>query len=100
MPGWLLFVFSNPNADQPEQWYSASSATVSPPEKEIDLSQSFLPEPPRADCSPIVCQARDGRRFRVLAIVDDFSHECLGQIAYTSLSGIRVTRQLSAIMIG
>ena len=41
----------------------------------------------------------DGRRFRVLAIVDDFSRECLGLVADTSLSGLRVTRELSAIMI-
>ena len=41
----------------------------------------------------------DGRRFRVLAIVDDFSRECLGLIADTSLSGLRVTRELSAIMM-
>lgn len=40
----------------------------------------------------------DGRRFRVLAIVDDFSRECLGLVANTSLSGIRVTRELSAII--
>ena len=40
----------------------------------------------------------DGRRFRVLAIVDDFSRECLGLVADTSLSGLRVTRELSAIM--
>ena len=40
----------------------------------------------------------DGRRFRVLAIVDDFSRECLVLIADTSLSGLRVTRELSAIM--
>ena len=41
----------------------------------------------------------DGRRFRVLAIVDDFSRECLGLVADTSLSGLRVTRELSAIMM-
>jgi putative transposase len=29
----------------------------------------------------------DGRRFRVFAVVDDFSRECLGLIADTSLSG-------------
>ena len=40
----------------------------------------------------------DGRRFRVLAIVDDFSRECLALVADTSLSGLRVTRELSAIM--
>ncbi len=40
----------------------------------------------------------DGRRFRVLAIVDDFSRECLALVADTSLSGRRVTRELTAIM--
>ena len=40
----------------------------------------------------------DGRRFRVLAIVDDYSRECLALVADTSLSGRRVTRELSAIM--
>ena len=40
----------------------------------------------------------DGRRFRVLAIVDDFSRECLALLADTSLSGLRVTRELTAIM--
>ena len=40
----------------------------------------------------------DGRRFRVLAIVDDFSRECLGLVADTSLSGLRVTRELTALL--
>jgi len=40
----------------------------------------------------------DGRRFRVLCIVDDFTRECLGLIADTSLSGARVVRELDAIM--
>lgn len=40
----------------------------------------------------------DGRRFRVLAVVDDFTRECLGLIADTSLSGARVVRELDAIM--
>jgi putative transposase len=39
----------------------------------------------------------DGRRFRVLAIVDDFSRECLALVADTSLSGLRVIRELTAI---
>jgi putative transposase len=38
----------------------------------------------------------DGRRFRVLAVVDDFSRECLALVADTSLSGLRVTRELDA----
>lgn len=38
----------------------------------------------------------DGRRFRVLAVVDDFSRECLALVADTSLSGLRMTRELDA----
>ena len=40
----------------------------------------------------------DGRRFRVLAVVDDYSRECLALVADTSLSGLRVTRELTAVM--
>jgi putative transposase len=40
----------------------------------------------------------DGRRFRILVVVDDFSRECLGLVADTSLSGRRVARQLDAII--
>ena len=36
----------------------------------------------------------DGRRFRVLAVVDDFSRENLVLVADTSLSGQRVAREL------
>jgi putative transposase len=41
----------------------------------------------------------DGRRFRVLAAVDDFSRECLALVADTSLSGLRVTRELDALLV-
>ena len=40
----------------------------------------------------------DGRRFRILVVVDDFSRECLGLVADTSLSGKRVARELDAII--
>lgn len=40
----------------------------------------------------------DGRRFRVLAIIDDFSRECLTLVADTSLSGLRVTRELDELI--
>ena len=36
----------------------------------------------------------DGRRFRILAVMDDFSRECLCLVADTSLSGTRVVREL------
>jgi hypothetical protein len=37
--------------------------------------------------------AADGRRFRILAVVDDFSRECLALVADTSLSGVPVARR-------
>lgn len=39
----------------------------------------------------------DGRRFRILAVVDDFTRECLALVADTSLSGARVVRVLSVL---
>ena len=38
-----------------------------------------------------------GRRFRVLCVIDDFSRECLATVADTSLSGVRVARELDRI---
>jgi putative transposase len=43
-------------------------------------------------------QLIDGRRFRILAVVDDFTRECLALVADTSLSGLRVCRELDAIV--
>jgi putative transposase len=40
----------------------------------------------------------DGRRFRLLAVVDDHSRECPALMADTSLSGARVVRELDAII--
>ena len=40
----------------------------------------------------------DGRRFRILAVVDDFTRECLCLVADTSLSGHRVARELDAVI--
>ena len=39
----------------------------------------------------------DGRRFRILCMVDDFSRECLALVADTSLSGQRVARELEDV---
>ncbi|GAB5431373.1 MAG: hypothetical protein EpisKO_07430 [Epibacterium sp.] len=39
----------------------------------------------------------DGRRFRVLCVIDDFSRECLACVVDTSLSGQRVARELDNI---
>ena len=40
----------------------------------------------------------EGRRFRILAIVDDFTRECLTLAADTSLPGLRVARELDAVI--
>ena len=40
----------------------------------------------------------DGRRFRMLVVVDDFTRECLCLVADTSLSGARVARELTALI--
>jgi putative transposase len=40
----------------------------------------------------------DGRRFRIFAVVDDFTRECLALIADTSLPSLRVVRELDAIV--
>jgi putative transposase len=40
----------------------------------------------------------DHRRFRVLAVVDDFTRECLALVADTSLSGRRLARELDAVI--
>jgi len=37
-------------------------------------------------------------RFRILAVVDDFTRECLALVADTSLSGVRTARELDTII--
>ena len=39
-----------------------------------------------------------GRRFRILCVVDDFSRECLALVVDTSLSGLRVSRELDHLV--
>ena len=39
----------------------------------------------------------DGRRFRVLNVIDDFSRECLAAVVDTSIGGARVARELDQI---
>ena len=40
----------------------------------------------------------DGRRFRTLCVVDDFTREALAIVVDTSLSGVRVGRELDRII--
>jgi putative transposase len=65
-----------------------------------------LRAPLRAPAHPNACwsldfvhdQMTDGRRFRVLTIVDECTRECLGLVPDTSLSGARVGRELDRII--
>jgi len=43
-------------------------------------------------------QFRDGRRLRILAVVDDCTRECVALIADTSISGLRVARELDRLL--
>jgi len=45
-------------------------------------------------------QLTDDRRFRVPMVVDDCTRECLGRVADTSLSGLRLARELDRIIEG
>ncbi len=40
----------------------------------------------------------DGRRFRVLAVVDDYSRECVSLVPDTSIFGARLVREVEAII--
>ncbi|WP_225158533.1 MULTISPECIES: IS3 family transposase [unclassified Bradyrhizobium] len=44
-------------------------------------------------------QLTDGRRFRILTVVDDCTRECLALVADTSLSGTRVARELDRLVM-
>lgn len=43
-------------------------------------------------------QLESGRRFRVLNVVDDVTRECLASVPDTSISGVRVVRELTALL--
>jgi putative transposase len=44
-------------------------------------------------------QLGDGRRIRILNIVDDFSRTCVGQLVDTSISGARMSRYLDELKL-
>jgi len=47
---------------------------------------------------PALPNARCGRRFRILNVIDDVTKECLAAVADTSISGKRVARELTALV--
>lgn len=54
--------------------------------------------PLRPDERWVSDQLTDGRRFRIMAVVDDCTRECLALIVDTSLSGTRVARELDRLI--
>ena len=53
---------------------------------------------PRWSLDFVSDQMTDGRRFRILTVVDNCTRECLALVADTSISGLRVARELSGIV--
>ena len=43
-------------------------------------------------------QMTDGRRFRILTVVDNCTRDCLALVADTSISGLRVARELTRLV--
>jgi putative transposase len=41
----------------------------------------------------------DGRRMRILVVVDDCARECLALVPDTSISGLRVARELDRLLV-
>ena len=59
----------------------------------------LIPQAPneRWSLDVVADQFIDGRRLRILVVIDDCSRECLALIADTSISGIRVARELDRV---
>lgn len=59
-----------------------------------------LPEAPnqRWSLDFVSSALNNGRRFRVLAVIDDFTRECIVLVIDTSVSGVRVGRELDRII--
>ena len=53
---------------------------------------------PRWSLDFVSDQLANGRRFRLLNVIDDFNSECLASVPDFSLIGLRVVRELEAII--
>ena len=59
-------------------------------------ARSFGPRAERWSLGFLADVFGSGRRFRILAVIDDHTRECLALVADTSISGARVARELDA----
>ena len=70
--------------------------------RRIAVARTPIPEPegPNSRWSTdfVHDQLANGRRFRVLTIIDDATRECLAAVPDTSLSGKRVVREMTALI--
>jgi putative transposase len=71
------------------------------PRKKITRARIPMPVPGRTNerwsVDFVSDQLANGRRFRILNIVDDYSRECVGQIVDFSISGERLSRFLDEV---
>jgi putative transposase len=76
-----------------------SSPSIAP--RKAALAGAILPMAPneRWSLDSVSDQLTDCCRFRILTIVDDCTRESLALVADTSLSGVRVARELDRLMI-
>ena len=69
--------------------------------KPLGMRQAPLSRPTRCNerwsMDFVMDRFREGRRFRIFTLVDDFSRECLATYADTSISGVRVVRLLEEL---
>jgi putative transposase len=69
--------------------------------KTLGMRQAPLSQPTRCNerwsMDFVMDRFKEGRRFRVFTLVDDFSRECLATFADTSISGVRVVRILEEL---
>ena len=69
--------------------------------KKITRPRVPMPVPTKANerwsADSMSGQLANGRRFRILNLIDDFSRQCVGQIVDTSISGARLARYLDEL---
>ena len=69
--------------------------------KPLCMRQAPLLQPTRCNerwsMDFVMDRFKEGRRFRIFTLVDDFSRECLATFADTSISGVRVVRLLEEL---
>src|SRR6201981_3859560 len=61
------------------------------------MTVPLLPDD-RSSLDFVADQFIDGRRMRILVVVDDCTRECLALVADTSISGMRVARELDRLL--